>query len=499
MVIVLCAQLWRTYAKPKWGQSPNGNCLRPSPSQLHPSSSRLSNDRMIFRILASSLVAIQVLVSNAGAQSTDPCASVGTATLSTLADVYRCFNQIPASSSFKTEHVDTLKSFLEIYPFTDLNIDTTEPLFPNKVDIEAELDKLAADTSITTQFEFYSRIALLVKSLKDAHFSYSPSCITTFNFVQPWHIGAVYPNGGGTPQIKIINTVFSRTVPQQWQEALGATPSTFVNYTIQSIDDVDAVQYVKDFATKFSGFARDPESNFNRVLYRRLYTDGQWVGRTGPFYVTNFLGHDASPTRKYVLVPPNGGSSVTFSVPWIGVPEVDNFSSTSQYQRRYCTDAESSALVRRDNEETSGKSLILGEVPIPDSDLHVPTYRPTYRPLPDLSTVASISASVMQSSIASINIRGGVSAGAPKVSLQSPMAKDNNTAFYMLDDGITGVWVFATVSPDGEYDDVVPQWLGTITGGLRGLEAKGARRLIIDVSGNGGGYSCVADALAEVC
>ncbi|KAJ3197342.1 hypothetical protein HDU67_003764, partial [Dinochytrium kinnereticum] len=368
--------------------------------------------RSLLPVLASSLLLLLALGSLVHAQappsSDDPCAVIGSKDFGTLEEVYGCYRLFAASSDFKQDHVQALKRFIEVYPFTDLNVDTSSPLFPNKVDIAAQLDALAADTAVQTQFEFFSKIMLLVRSLQDAHFSYRPLCVSTFDFFQPWHLAAVFPETGGVG-VKIVDTLLKRTVIPFWESALGGPPLGFVNYTVKSIDGVDAVRSwvffylssplvliltrrmqkaIQDFADKFAGFSRSPESRFNRVLYRRVYQDGVWTGRSGSFYYTTFLGHDASPNRTYVLTPPNGDADVTVSIPWAAAPTFSSFAGRADYERFYCNLLSSSNLRRRDVGSLGGvlEDLPHGADAAPPGRLN--------RPLPNLDTVPLLSASI---------------------------------------------------------------------------------------------------------
>ncbi|KAJ3195094.1 hypothetical protein HDU67_004504, partial [Dinochytrium kinnereticum] len=259
------------------------------------------------------------------------------------------------SAEFKAEHAQTLKQFIEVYPFADLNVNTPAGLFPNKVDIVAEIDKLVADASVTTQMEFSSRINLLVASLQDAHFSYTLGCVSNYFFYQPWHMAAVFAEGSTVPQIKLVDTVPSVVVPF-WVEALGGEDvASFVNYTVKSVDGVDALKSVQDFADTFSGFARSGESRFNRVLYKRVFRGGEFTNSRGPYYFTDFLGSSASPNRTYVLTPPNGGADVTVSIPWAAIfmeqfsdPDAPiPFRSTLTYENLFCKLLPESSLRRR--------------------------------------------------------------------------------------------------------------------------------------------------------
>ncbi|KAI8615562.1 hypothetical protein BC830DRAFT_287532 [Chytriomyces sp. MP71] len=72
-----------------------------------------------------------------------------------------------------------------------------------------------------------------------------------------------------------------------------------------------------------------------------------------------------------------------------------------------------------------------------------------------------------------------------------PILNDTDSFFYMMEDGVTGVFAHTTFmptppSPDQEAN-VTRKWVQNIAKGLQALENAGARRLVLDLSGNGGG------------
>ncbi|KAJ3203428.1 hypothetical protein HDU67_010191, partial [Dinochytrium kinnereticum] len=396
----------------------------------------------------------------------------------------------PASTAFKTAHVEQLKTIFDIYPFTDLAMGPFTkpyPLFQTRINIKSELDSLATNLRVSTEFEFYSRIRLLIASLQDGHMTYNPTCISPFTFRQPWHFAAVYPDAGSRrPVVRVVEELEGWV--EVWEGTLGGrSPKDFVGWNVVSVDGVDAVTAIQNHADKLSGISRDPNTRFNNVLYGTQYINGQWTPIPGSFYSTDFLGHDASPSRTYVLAPPTGGPPVTITVPWIAYMPEQTFTSAAEYKQKFCegpppatarTSSSSLRVLQPDGatilvSQPNGLSRVMERV---ESGTELT------RPLPDLTEAYRIAEDVLEGVL-----KGG---GDARLDLGKPIVGDAHCAFYMLEDGETGVFVFPTVMPEGEFDVVVPKWLGMISGGLLALEAKGATKLVIDVTGNGGGYVC---------
>ncbi|KAJ3109966.1 hypothetical protein HDU96_007012 [Phlyctochytrium bullatum] len=408
-----------------------------------------------------------------------------------ITDVYACFDSFPISNELKAAETDALRRFYDVYPFGDLNVKPPEVLFQNNVNFLQELDAITANA--TNLFDYYSRVRLLINSMNDAHFAYTPTCINTFTFFQPFEIAAFYPaSAGGRPVLRVVGnamqfTIFQRAggMPALWSAGLpsGATLDTFTNYTVKAIEGQDAVTYVQNYAARLAGFSRSPDTNFNYILYRRDYIDGEYSSKPGNLYATNFLGRDAKPTRTYTLVPPNGSSEVNVTFPWLGAFRFDvNIRSNEEYYQQFCV-RPAQTLQRR---EVNTISDVFGDQP------KIPQWSTGY------SGPINVPAAALLPPAAVGPIGAGVSTGlrAP-VDLSRPVVRDNSTAFYVLDDGTTGVWVFATTQPKNESEAAAQAWIETIFNGFYTLNKRGVKKLIIDVSGNGGGQFCTATGIAE--
>ncbi|KAI8840587.1 hypothetical protein BC829DRAFT_19248 [Chytridium lagenaria] len=263
-----------------------------------------------------------------------------------------------------------------------------------------------------------------MNSLNDGHISYVPRCISGFYFRQPW------------------NTCVCFFLCSSWEGTLaGKSPGDYVGWNVVSIDGVDAIAGIQAFADKLSGISRDPETRFNFVLLNNQFINGNFSITEGSFYATDFLGHDAAATRTYVVQPPQGGSTVTIVVPWVASPPMETFANAQEFQAKIC-DAPAPAAARMANDFLT--------IPAP--------LDPT--PLYALSDEI---------------LRTVTSKRSGKLNLSNPTSGDKANVFYMMDDGETGVWMWSTVSPEGDAATAVPQFLAGISGGLRALEALGGK------------------------
>ncbi|KAJ3103844.1 hypothetical protein HDU96_009135 [Phlyctochytrium bullatum] len=410
--------------------------------------------------------------------------------------IKECYSVFPADTEFKAQHVKELKPFVEAYPFADMYVSPPGPprtFGAPGIDILKELDRLVADTNITTQYDFYSKIYELTASLDDAHFYYFPFCMSGFTLRQPFQLGAVYPTADGLPVIKILD--ISRASPV-WDEALGTSDlTTFLNYTVKSIDGMPAAEAIGAWASRLSGYSRSPDSQFNNALLGKTYFRGRFVNRPGGFSEAAFLP-SGTKSRTYVLSPParpDGAqpADITVTVPWAGFANSLGFMESitnAEYYGFFCLNfLFPSTLTRRDVDSARPAHPLLDENRHKD---FIPRTTTPAGALDAAHTIPEISDAVLA---AAVHRHSSLKRRQSTIDEPVPLVSNLDTAIFLLDDGITGVWVFPTVSPRSSY----AEWLGTITGGLRALEQIGAKRLIIDATANGGGDFCASTAFAE--
>ncbi|KAJ3114946.1 hypothetical protein HDU96_001446 [Phlyctochytrium bullatum] len=451
-----------------------------------------------------------------GDQVDDPCKAIGTKKLTTWESVSACYKSFPITSTERRAHIQALQTYFEIYPYTDLLANATIPLFLSTLPIRTTLATLAHDATLTTLFAFQSRVRRFFLALRDAHASYTPTCFNAFRFSQPWHLGAVWEADGGVG-VEIVGEVWEG-LAGVWEGWRGLGEGRYVGWRVVEVDGVDVVRAIEAHASRFVGYSRSPSSRFNRALHSRLYTSGKWLDISGTFYETSFLD-PSTPFNRTYLLRSKTGVNVTVRVPWLAVNLRSGWGSSGEYFQRFCRVSE--GLRRRGEEAGLEVRLEEGQMEVKREvrEEEGMASRDRYRPITAAvyAQAEALSQKIRPNALAEAlfaqarnqtptTTADGVSRGdAPQRQQQTrvlpeltqPLVSDAWTAFYLLDDGRTGVWVFPTLAPDGAFNEVVPGWLATVVAGLRALERSGATRLLIDVSGNGGGYACIANALLK--
>ncbi|KAI8608978.1 hypothetical protein BC830DRAFT_1222539 [Chytriomyces sp. MP71] len=376
--------------------------------------------------------------------------------LSSAAQVSACYDSFPASRQDKLDHINALKGQFNIYPYKDIIKNSAAPHYDSNFDLFSSFDSILNDESIVTEHGMHNAVQDALTHLNDGHVSYVPSCFNSFYFYQPFNLIPVY----NANMIDIV--VDSLTLPSDetngfWNASMqDIDPQDYVGARVISMNDGNPANFLQIFADKYNGIGHAPETRFNT-----LFPTYKWPR------VNQFLGHSFSrqtrvmPLVSYTLQLANGQIiSTTFewlAVMWKSV-DSSSFSSAMAYYAKNCIDPKASI-------NPTSAPVKRSQIPSERMSKNDPTF-----------------ASRRQSSVSAL------------VDLDHPVASDDQGAFFMLNDGITGAWLLSTFSPAGyDYDG----WFRNITQSLKALESRGATRLIIDVSNNGGGTVCYGWRLAN--
>ncbi|KAK2946187.1 hypothetical protein BLNAU_18863 [Blattamonas nauphoetae] len=129
--------------------------------------------------------------------------------LYTLAEVEECVNTITwdkTNSEFTTA-ISVLKEYMENMAFKDILKSPPEPYEKLKQDITANLDKILGEA--TSTFDFYTKILATTNSMKDAHTSYAPPCLSLFYYILPFVLLPERTPELTTPSLKVYAHVQS--------------------------------------------------------------------------------------------------------------------------------------------------------------------------------------------------------------------------------------------------------------------------------------------------
>ncbi|KAJ3116054.1 hypothetical protein HDU96_010520 [Phlyctochytrium bullatum] len=466
--------------------------------------------------------------------SADACGDLAAKSngLVTVDDVFPCYKAFELTDEIRKKTATALKSYFDFYPYLDLAKNSQAPLYPSQVDLYAQIDRLSTDPSITTLFEYNSRLTDAVASLHDAHAFYQVGCFTAYRFVQPWVFAARYPEElKGSPEIVLarafpegtftfsdeqrLQNPFLNEVAAQldkfWGQALGKPAKDFIGYKVVSVDDVDTATYIQNFTDRLSGIAKDPDARFNYVLSYQNFENGKFTPRDGLFSRITYPPFDFGSKRKYRLKSP-AGDEVTVDAPWAGYfwRPMTNITDNASYYKAFCrrplyerlASADGPGVISR-RSETPGNGVERFREGVEFPLTSVGGAKLLTGPAVDVAKTrlaATTRLAALPMVLKHASAKSPLAGGLPEIKsldLGKPIVGDGDGAFYILDDKTTGVWVFPSVLPTTLTEQGLGMWLATIFMGLLTFEDLGVQNLIIDASRNGGGLLCGADVIAS--
>lgn len=288
--------------------------------------------------------------------------------------VVACYSSFNIDSETKKDQIDTLKRYFELYPYTDIAQNSSAPYYPSSVNIFSALDAIAADSSITTEFEFQSAIQYAVYSLNDAHTYYSPNCFTTARLLQPFIID-VKPSDSATSAnnvtsasgpltVYIRDTLYngalftgSRTqlfadsissaLKSFWNTSVNGDASKYVNFTVTLINKQPALAFIQRYADRSTGFSHVPETRFNTVMPASVYESTfptKFLLFEGTLVRSRTVFFDSPTSLEYQLSGPEG-QTVTLNVPYASYIKSDAsvaFTDRDSYYQNNCVDPSAS-------------------------------------------------------------------------------------------------------------------------------------------------------------
>ncbi|KAI8829726.1 hypothetical protein BJ741DRAFT_622200 [Chytriomyces cf. hyalinus JEL632] len=369
---------------------------------------------------------------------------------------YKLFEVTPAD---RRQQTDALKGYFNVYPYKDIITDSKAPFYEMHFDLFAALDAIAANNSITDEFTLEMTIVDTLSRLQDGHVSYTPQCFNAFVFMQPFDLMPLYNMKDDKIEITVADLAADETAAggsiysKFWKEAFGTRkPADFLGAKLVSLNDQDPIDFLQVFADKYNGIAHAPEARFNS-----LFPSYNWPKIDEPILSSfSVHGYPNTPIKYVFELADKSIVNVTFE--WVGIltpgHKPASFAAGAQsYYKDHCSTFAHKTATHHHFSTRRDKNLF--------------AYHKS----------SSIKRDATDSSQGVAN-------------MAQPTHQDVNGAFFMLADGNTGVWMMSTFDPLDGSEAGLEKWVRNITTGLLSLEDQGAKRLIIDLSNNGGGFVC---------
>ncbi|CAO3566272.1 unnamed protein product [Mortierella alpina] len=411
----------------------------------------------------------------------DPCKTLGTLTepAITWTHVLQCYESIPYSASEANEVLSTMHMlFKEFYIFLDTATLENQPKpFTNPpLDILKGLD-LISQRDYGSDFRFQTDVDQLVTRLNDAHANYLAYCYRHYLFVQPFELYAPVVNNAQS--IRIL---------------ADESGNGLEDCEVLTIDGVDAMKAIQDWADTHVGFSKDAGVRLNKALTQLTFNAAskQWVFTPGLFTSRVTLPERQTMVYKVKCPTLDGASEETVTADWrvFRLMSWRPFNSKESFLTHNCyrdTSEENTApeKVKRvlDQQERQQQKQPLSER-LPRSRQDIMKQRPRH-PQASVQAAAEIPRHNTIQPLPVLQKRQSI-----------PVARmvynGSTTAFYQLLRRPTiGVVVIPTHTVNLRTESEV------LIEGFQRLYDTGVRNVILDLSSNGGGYVNFAYDLVE--
>ncbi|ORZ26905.1 hypothetical protein BCR41DRAFT_383968 [Lobosporangium transversale] len=390
----------------------------------------------------------------------DPCADLAAQgknsdsilKFNTVRDCYR-------AQTFKPEVAEKILTSVEsaignFYAFIDNAKEAHgAPFKTPRVDLLAELKKIRR-TKWKNDYDFNMALTYLTFSANDGHLAYRSDCYHTAKFLQPISLYAPVVN-----DVQNIRVFFADDTQE------GVPKTALTDCIVTEIDGVPALKAVQDFADRTSAISKDPGVRLNDALASTSWYN-EWLISPG-----GFASRWEVPKKNSMdyTIQCASGAPQKLTVPWIVKPadafEFHTFRDTKTYWDVQCAAPLSpynNRLSRTaNNATTQGLNYRVNEVP----------------------------ATTLFRERGRIQLPGGGKNGRvgpiQVISKAKEILLTATTAFYRINKSNACVAVIA--SEEAAYYKFDPSDYLQFIEGLEKLRDGGCKKLILDMTNNGGG------------
>ncbi|KAG0345695.1 hypothetical protein BG004_003258 [Podila humilis] len=405
----------------------------------------------------------------------DPCSTFaeqakGEDSIVSFNAVRDCYRAQAFNADVAAKTITSLENLIgNFYVFLDAAKSKTKaPFSTPRVNLMAGLRKIRA-TKWKSDYDFSMALTYLTFSANDGHLAFRSECYRTASFQQPISLYAPVVNG------KQDIRIFYADDTQK-----GVPKAILTDCVVTTIDGDPALKAVQDFTDRTSAISKDPGVRLNDALASTSWYN-DWAMSPGGF--AKRWEVPAKSSMEYIIKCGTAAPQ-KMTVPWIVKPNPDyiyfnSFTDTKTYWDAQCIAPASpygnSRSNSRSNVNVDGR---FGNVKMSDEDLvrqRTNSLAPAVQLFRERGTIAMPRSGGR-------NGRGGPAAVITKA---KEILLTATTAFYRLNKSDACVAVIA--SEDAAYFKYDPSDYLQFIDGLKALRNGGCKKLILDMTNNGGG------------
>ncbi|KAF8712147.1 peptidase S41 family protein, partial [Rhizoctonia solani] len=377
-------------------------------------------------------------------RAADPCAAIAGQQYVAPSAAMACLKSFPYNATLAKNVLDVVTKVTPFFTFEDWQKDTPSPFTEATSNLDVEFARIKA-TKYTTDYDFNRDIYNVINHLDDGHTLWLPSCYwAAFQNILPAPLVTLEKNG--TQDIYIApNTV----------EFISLIGTNYTSY--YDAKGFNWKNYVNGIATTYSGDYIDHNIRVNSVFTNYRISNGTWSQRLGDFGGPVFPDKDS---LTLCLIPANSTKTETvkfeYRATYLGAPFTDG---PSYWQTNCAANNKTNGVDNRTSASSFARRELMRKKRRPVAEISVAPAKSVGLPQPNLPTQPDV-----------INGTGVIKA-------------------YVLPDDKTGVLMVGSFGGDyvGFQNDTLRA--------LSKLKAAKVQQLIVDTTGNGGGYVCLGEFL----
>ncbi|CEL54958.1 hypothetical protein RSOLAG1IB_07450 [Rhizoctonia solani AG-1 IB] len=393
-------------------------------------------------------------------RASDACAKIAGQSFVAPADARACLSSFPYNATLAKNVMDVVEGAISFFTFEEWQKLAPFPFTEASVNLDFEFARIRK-TKYKTDYEFNRDVFNVINRLDDGHTLWLPSCYrNAFQNILPAPVVALEKNGlqdiyiapDSVEFISLLGSNFTSYYDKKgfnWKKYAGAK--------VLTIEGLPAWAYVNLIATTQSGNWVDHNIRVNSVLSSYRVTSNAWAQRLGDIAGSLFPDKDS---LTMTVIPAQAGAKpeivkFEYRSNYLGAPFVD---SPSYWTANCIARSTTNGVDERQNQAALKKIS-----------------RPKLRPM-------------------GMSVDGGAPEGIalPDPYLPTiPIVAGGNGQLkaYVLADNKTGVLMVGSFG--GDYTKFQTDTVAA----LAKFKSSGVEQLIVDTTGNGGGYVCLGEFL----
>ncbi|CAE6439798.1 unnamed protein product [Rhizoctonia solani] len=426
-------------------------------------------------------------------RQSDPCTKIVNQPWSKPSEVSSCLSSFPFNATLRDNVVDVLsKTFSQFHTSTNFHLHMPDPFTDDTVDLLGEFQRIKK-TTYKSDLDLHRDISTTVKRLGDSHAGYVNYCYDSlFSTYLPFPLVVLARPGAEDVQnihiapeaSQVVTSEFGDEAVKTWQSAIGGRNLTeFNGAQIVSINGQDPWAIVDTYAATAGGFqAKTTRQNGFFASY------SLWQYVMGGF--AQLALPPPNDTVTLTLIRNGSTSQESYNVPYlsrVGSKTVE-FTDAQSLWTNNCLPSRKTNGGTPSNGVANSKMKTLSG--LKSADEEDPLSEPAkFQRVPIIAPVVD----GRRETFASLVYDEPQDIAFPQSLLPTTYVTGYGAVqWLMLQDNKTAVlWLS---SFDGRSIDMRK----AIIRGLNEVKAKGAERLLIDVTNNGGGIICLASFLHRV-